>query len=319
MIQAGWQLEAKKDYHGACDSFERALALSPDNAQCRQALAGLHRRMGRDDEASVQLEWLRAFHAKSNDFWSGSSLAIALDACGQWPETLEVLRPLVERFPADGSLWRLRAQTEFFLGFLDDAERSLARAMKCWPDPWNYQVLYKIQFLGRKDTRAATAALFAGYVEFNDAKFVSEWLLAYSAPVLVQQAREVALGFDCPPDVTERLVAIVDDVLAEMQGDGAAATLSGHLERIAAAARSAGALPLMLSYPVPQEAEKVLRLVATDQEVQFVDVKAGFQARLGSRPSQQLLAPDGHCNDEGYRWLAEIVTDALLPLLEAKK
>ncbi|MFY9345614.1 MAG: GDSL-type esterase/lipase family protein [Planctomycetota bacterium] len=312
----GWRLEAAKDLPAALDMFSKALAQTPEDAQCHQMSASLLRRMGRDAESKSHLDWLRDTYQKRRSFWSGTALAWALEACGQRQETRDVVVSLLERFPNDGSLWRLRAQSEFLLGLHDDAERSIAKAIASSRNPWNHYVAFQVAFLGRHDPAAAARAMFDGYVTFNDAQFLEGAMVAMGSPDAVRKARAAVDAYECAPDVRARLAQILDDALLALDGDAAGKVLEAHLTRIIAMARDAGARPVLLCYPVIQKAEDHLRRAALANRTPFVEVHTLFDARRGPRPWQEFRAPDGHCNDAGYRLMAEIVTDGLLPILD---
>lgn len=311
--EQGWRL-AGNDIAGAFDCFRRALAMNESDGQCHGMLASLAHRLGRADEVGPHLDWLRTRYRERGGFYLGNSLAYALEGCGQFEEALGVARAHTAAFPEDGAVWRLRSSIEFYLGQLDEAERSIAQAIRCGPDPWNYFQAYKIQFLGRKNHEAAFAAMFAGYVVFNDAPFL-EGMIRAMEPARYPVARRVAETYACPDDVRQRLLRIIDDLIQQAGTDSAGQVLAGHLGRIFATIRHAGAVPVVLCYPPGQKAEGVLRKAALEHEVPFVEVRELFFQRLGSRPWDQVASSDGHCNDDGYAIMADIVTDALLPVL----
>ncbi|MFY9345615.1 MAG: GDSL-type esterase/lipase family protein [Planctomycetota bacterium] len=311
----GWRLDAAKDYPGALACVRKALALSADDGQCHQLMATLLRRMGREAEAKQHLDWLRTAHLQSQSYWTGSALAWALNACGLAQEMLDLLQPLLTRFPEDGSLWRLRGETELYLGMVDDAERSLARAIALAPDKWSYISAFRTQFLGRRDPTAAARVMFDGYVVLNDAALVEETMLSMDSLDAGQKARAAVDSYECAPDVRTRLVQILDDVLRHLDGAEAGKVLATHLGRVIATIRAAGAQPVLLGYPGSNRAGSYLRQAAAAHGAAFLDVHQQFDERRGPRPLMDLRAPDGHCNDDGYRLMAEIVADGLLPIL----
>jgi lysophospholipase L1-like esterase len=311
----GWRLTSAKDIPGALRSFSAAIEACPEDAQSRWMLAVLQRQAGHNDAAQQELVWLRAKHAQHDDFWSGTCLAQALHACGQFQESLDVAKKLTDRFPLDGSLWRLRAENEFFLGNSDDAARSIEEAMRCWPDQWNYHLRSKIYLLGKNDVAEALRSALAAYVALNDANLLEQLLLTMGGLKVVERARPLAAALDCPPDVRARIQRVIDDVVRGLTVDTVALVLQGHLGRIITTCRNAGASPVLLTYPVPGHgAEPSLRSAAAEEGVPFVELRQLFDEKRGARTWEDLKALDGHCNDDGYYLMADIVTDALIEL-----
>ena len=69
--------------------------------------------------------------------------------------------------------------------------------------------------------------------------------------------------------------------------------------------------PLVLqSYPFFNPLNTVIAGVADTRGVPYVDQQAAFE-KLGRDGRDRLKAPDGHCNREGYGWMARHVADAM--------
>jgi tetratricopeptide (TPR) repeat protein len=313
----GWRLAERKDVPGAIRHFELALAECGDDPVTRAALAELHGRNGRPAEMAVHLQWLEDSWRRDQGYWTGSCLARALSECGRSQDALETAKAVLARFPDDEGTWRVRAQSELFLGLVDDANRSIERAIELGPHPWAYYWRHKIHFLGRRDVDEAIRSVLQAYVVFNDARRASDDLRAIEKSGGGPRLRPVLTAFDCAPDVRARLATILDEVAVGSDGSGAARVLTAHLRRIAGMAVAAGAVPVFLSYPMPMPAEEVLREVAAGVGVHFLGVSAEFQRRLPPRSWEDVRAPDGHCNDEGYRLMAECIAEGLRDVIPA--
>lgn len=93
----------------------------------------------------------------------------------------------------------------------------------------------------------------------------------------------------------------------------ASAWMRSDLEAMVALARSHGAGVLLQDYPTDNEANAVLRSVAESAGLPFVSHRAVFEERLAAgTPEADLFIPDGHCNDAGYRIMAETLVAAIL-------
>jgi tetratricopeptide (TPR) repeat protein len=280
-------------------------------------LAMLHRVAGREPSLRQELDWLRAANRERTGFFVGGSLVVALEDAGLWRECLDVLQPLLERFPNSAAFWRQCATCQYQLGELDQALASIDRSIALGYDKWSYFWRYKICFTGKQDVDEAARSLFACYVLDNAAEQLTENLRTMASAEAYLRVREVARTYPCADAVRERLLVITEDVLRSSDNKQATSTLASHLERIVIAVRNAGATPVMLCYPWWNEADTTLRAAALEQGAQFIEVGKLFEAGRGATPPQLLRAPDGHCNDAGYQLMASIVEAQLLPLVQA--
>jgi lysophospholipase L1-like esterase len=314
---AGWKAMGAGDHAAALLAFEAALRVQPEDAQSHAMLAEIHRRTGRDADALVEVEWLRAEFGRRPGHRLGLCFADALAAVGRSAECATVAASLLERFPQSGKLWRHLAIACLQTGDVDGAERAIDRAVATGPDRWNQFWRYKVHFLGRKNVVEAAHSLFELYVIENDADFLAECLAAMLESTSSEQLLAALDGFRRADDVKARIRVVIDDLHRAKQAGSAAAVLRGHLERIAVTVRNAGAEPVFLDYPFWNESGVVLRDVADELGVAFVDMRRLFTLRRGDVPESALCAADGHCNDAGYAIVAEIVAETLVPRLRA--
>ncbi len=314
----GWRLDAAKDHDGARRAFEQALELAPGDGQCLQMLAVLHRRAGRTELAEETLRRLRDQHARSPGYWTAATLGGALVESSLAAEAIEVLGPATTKYPSDSRLWQLHGRAALFLERLDEAAQSLDRAIAIGGDPWHWFWRFKVALARANDVAGAARTMFECYVVFNDSEWLERALLTLDSEERLAVAAAALRDFPCEPDVRQRLQRIVDDVTRQLSGVAAGRVLARHLDRIVGTVRRAGATPLLLCYPLEQRPEPILRHAADDRDELFVEVSREFTRRRGARQWAELRAPDGHCNDDGYRIMAEIVADALVPLLPRK-
>lgn len=99
-------------------------------------------------------------------------------------------------------------------------------------------------------------------------------------------------------------------------GPMALATFENHKEHIKTAAamcRSHGALPLLIGYPNPTSfPDAFLEEAAKQSGIEFLPALPAFAERQKADPHAVLFVSDGHCNDAGYRIMAEVVSRRLL-------
>jgi lysophospholipase L1-like esterase len=102
----------------------------------------------------------------------------------------------------------------------------------------------------------------------------------------------------------------------------AAAPLQGvlgeHLRRAVALCRRHGAAPILVTYPYEWDIHAAHARVAAELGVALVETDAAFAARRTAEPSVDLFVTDGHCNDAGYRLLAQLVAVAVGAALDGR-
>lgn len=83
------------------------------------------------------------------------------------------------------------------------------------------------------------------------------------------------------------------------------------LDLVLAEARRVGATVVLLDYPNPSEDHTALRDIladyAQDRPVVFLDLYSRFASAYGPEQWQALLGPNGHCNEDGYRVMADVI------------
>ena len=88
--------------------------------------------------------------------------------------------------------------------------------------------------------------------------------------------------------------------------------VEGHLDQLIQRCKAAGVDLVLASYPHQSPHNSVIRRLVARHGIGYVDVREGFIRALAEQPDRDLFVPDQHCNDEGYRLMAEIVArDAL--------
>ena len=97
-----------------------------------------------------------------------------------------------------------------------------------------------------------------------------------------------------------------------VDGDSLTATIAANLELLVERCRAAGATPWLVGYPeVHPAVREAVRRAVDATGVTWIDVAAAFRARLAAEPGVELFVEDRHCNDRGYRLLAETVAAAI--------
>lgn len=311
----GWQLDGQRQLPAALAEFEAALAENPGDPQTRGMLAKLYAANGQPARSLEQLQWLEEEWRQTSGYWSGKSLAFAYNDLGRAEDALKVATAVLDRFPRCSEMWGVRGQCEFFTGKHEAAAASLRRALEISPNPWSFTFLFKAE-VARSQLEAAIRAIYDGYQTYNDATATALLLGdACNDQAVRERLLNVFDAYAAPPDVHARLSLLVAEALAAADGKLARAVLTENLHWIATKVRNAGATPVFLDYPHPQFGQEQLRQAAAALDAPFLAVCDQFLGRAGGRTWDQLRAPDGHCNDDGYQIMGTLVAEGLREVL----
>ena len=115
------------------------------------------------------------------------------------------------------------------------------------------------------------------------------------------------------PFVTQRLFAgaLLRDRTAECE------VIGFHLRQMIERCTAHGAQPVLLTYPFPiLDVEAVQVELARTTEAELVAIRERFQSELRRRSREELLIPDGHCNDAGYALMGRMAAEMARKLLD---
>jgi hypothetical protein len=93
-------------------------------------------------------------------------------------------------------------------------------------------------------------------------------------------------------------------------------TLQRDITRILSELQARRIPLVLLGYPEIQHLEGMLDRFGDQEGVIRVHVSERFRQLLESAPRERYFVPDGHCSEEGYAVIAELVEEALIPLLD---
>lgn len=158
----------------------------------------------------------------------------------------------------------------------------------------------------------------------RDAAAATDAILASRASPDEQLDRQLLMRADFKESAFESALAAMDASDAERAAvhrrfadvhealSTPSAVLIDHLAQMARWVREQGAEPLFLTYPfqggVIDEAQ---RAAACQEHVELVEISVRFTDLLETHARDDLFVGDGHCNDAGYRVVAEEVAGAL--------
>jgi len=134
-----------------------------------------------------------------------------------------------------------------------------------------------------------------------------------------QDVEDLLVSLTLPTPVETHASGVVRRLLSEMaeestRGDPAADALERDLDWIVDYVRSSGAEALFLTYPRPKIKPSIVEVQkrsARRHAAHLVDLSVTFEALLKKNSKEAFFIPDWHCNDAGYRIVAELVAEGL--------
>jgi len=317
----GWKLEGEGQSELALEQFRAAFADAPDDPQTRGILARLTMKCGLAEESQAHFSWLVERWSQKKDFYHGYVLLDFYSFSGRSQDQLDLARMLLKQFPEDPTIWYQRGEAEHRLGLQEDAAKSLMKCTETWDYVHAYSILFKIALFNHQDHAEAVNTILRSYVATNDHAGTASMLntLLEVPTVDANSVSAQASAFVCDPRAKARIQVLVAEAMRRRDGASAERILRSHLKRIADIARSKGAVPVFLDYPIQAPLQHCLRDVASEQAVDFLDIKTWWEQRVPEPQRMPLRSADGHVNDEGYRIMAECVADGLIPILQTLK
>jgi len=98
--------------------------------------------------------------------------------------------------------------------------------------------------------------------------------------------------------------------------DATGEVLSQNLVEAVRTIRSAGAVPVLVTYPGGRaDLAATIRSVAGQTGAALVDAFEAFESMLQTRSRAELFVADGHCNDAGYAALGRLVAERVREIL----
>jgi lysophospholipase L1-like esterase len=115
--------------------------------------------------------------------------------------------------------------------------------------------------------------------------------------------------------IRELVREIQQELAAEQSGEvpEPVRRLVSDLKHIQTFTQEAGIQMILLAYPRPEPGiQDALKGSAQDLGIPLASAESLFAKLLAQEPFEKYFIPDGHCNDAGYRLVAEEVADVLL-------
>lgn len=296
----------------AADSVDESAAL-------RAEITILYVGAGQIAKAQEHVEWLRQQVERTPSNGVVTGLLGALEATGANDERFAFAKQVTERYPDYPEAWHAWAWEAYQRGDMAAAAAAIKRAAELVPDDvpgWKANVLARQAIIWQTIDRpfaVQSSVRAARLLKLDPAR---GWIAIRCTREEVQAA---CAALDVPAEERPAVEAFFARVLGWIETPFEA-VLENHLLRIVALCRGAGAEPVLLDYPV--EFPWVLagmRRVESAASVAHIVTEPRFLARTGGRDRAEFLAADGHCNDAGYRVLAEIVAEDALARLGVRQ
>jgi lysophospholipase L1-like esterase len=311
-----WQAINAGDLNRALQIARTWLADEPESPSAHGFLVTVGTPLARQDVVDEGLAWLRARRIRQPDVAVAEALAEALRTANLTEEAGRIARADLERWPGSVTLWTTLAVSADVARDLTTLEEAVGKAISLdrresiWPLVANLRLRARAH-VARSDARSAARDVLEAFAVDGREGELRNALRCEGMkcdPALVDELAP-AVGLAGERLATAKRIA---GEPAVRDDEPAAATLVDHLEQIVRYCRSHGAEPLLVTYPFHGDVvEKAQRTAARETGATLVDVTGRFDQLLSEHPREEFFVLDGHCNDAGYRSIAEEVARAL--------
>jgi len=221
------------------------------------------------------------------------------------------------------NLWSQYAQVVEKRGDIDGARKAVDTAIElATAANWgSFPYLYRTK--ARLSRNTTDFDVFAGaavdaHMQDRNLGLTRQQLDMWQGP---KEARVAAMQRACADrKLTEDDTKTLMTLLSEALGEGTEAwqqTLRDHLQQAIRRCREVGAKPVLGTYPFVFGCRDMLRRLAADEGVPFVENDTVFAGIRKQEPGRVLNVADGHCNDDGYGVMAQSVAAAIRGLLKS--
>jgi lysophospholipase L1-like esterase len=304
--RAGDVVAAERDWRAALG--DPALRLAATLALARHLTGG-----GRAEEAVGLLLALLQDTARTPTPLELQGIGDALLAAGAEAEAEAVVFRVLDAAAISDETVRFLVRTALRLPDRTRLDRALAEviAERTMTDAQRLGLLGLRAALGQDDA-AVTGVLFEVARLDPDADVLRRTLRWHRErhPRAVFEKMAASLA----PAERDAVLAAYDAAL--LGEDATGEVLSQNLVEAVRTIRSAGAVPVLVTYPGGRaDLAATIRSVAGQTGAALVDAFEAFESMLQTRSRAELFVADGHCNDAGYAALGRLVAERVREIL----
>ncbi len=316
LIKLAELIEYEGNFATALDHYRRAIAAAGDTADpfwyasTVRCLTLLDRR----DETVEVIELLRQQYAKEGTAKWAASLCTVLSTVGNREACLGEARSALQKFPDDPFILQLFAWQSFQSGEMQESILAMEKAVTLSEDT-NPAM--------RRTTRYQLARMLSKHHPRRTIEVIADLYRQENAVVMldttihnVKKFVDLALVEETLPrtDLTAEEQAELLQIFRSsyLPSTGVFETVESHLEQIVHLVTASGGTAVLSSYPWYNDQMSGIhsRLVQRTQAGRL-DMTPGFRAALKTAARSEFFVSDGHCNDRGYRLMAEAVFEDL--------
>ena len=327
--ERAWQLANER-------KFEEAIALFEESGWSAETVAtGLvycyaHLGSAYADQIESQVEIVRTMYADDPSLQNAVALFSVLEYSHRNEELLEVGREITNRFSEDFSLAARYGHVLLLCGQPAEARVELDRALSLLR-PENASEIRRISFW---TSRLTAYGSHAGLEPDPEEKFFAaiRAMEVHGGPPRAADLQnflhaadggganlEAAIArSELTAETEKRVRTIYEQSLSESAKADAMQITEDNYVAMAEFARSNGAKTLICSYPFNAPELTIAGKQASQRARSlFLQINDDFEERWAEKGMETYFVADGHCNDAGYRLMAELMAKKLLPILSS--
>ncbi len=304
-----WRHEAEGDHDSALAIYRTRLrsaaAGSQAEAECHRHIARILAKAGDPTGAGAAIDWLRNAYARAPSEDAAVRLLRALCTAKRDREALELAQALRVSHPRNADILCDHAALSLRRRDHEQAKRSIERAVELDPDnPRIWTTRRSIYWMS--DPVEATRSAVRSYA-ISGGLQQAKWMVGLRDRVSDEVFTALCAELIADRDARAALHALWTQDDRDEGRDRAALVWLSHLRQIVERTRRAGATPVLATYPHRNPFPAELTALRRDTGVTVLDLHAEFRRARRAAPTVELFAGDGHCNDAGYRLMADLV------------
>jgi len=314
---SGWELLENGDLEKAEQAFRAKIAQSTNgDPSDREGLIHVLAPRGEIKEAMEHLRWLEAAHARdSTNREVASALVSSLNLLGFGKKCMDVALVSLEQSPDNPYLWFHAAWQLFQHGHEDRAKQAIKKCLESIQDSNSPLLVWACQnaahIYSKTQPRKSLYYAVRFFLLGGDRKESSQLLSLgenYTEEMLMDVLDELGL----PSNERQEIESVYHQAKFPADDDEILSTYEAHLRQMIHLCRERGATAVLVSYPWADERlTRIHHRLDAEMQIGVLDLATQFDQRLIGKTRADYFAADGHCNDAGYKIMAQIVADDL--------
>jgi lysophospholipase L1-like esterase/tetratricopeptide (TPR) repeat protein len=303
--------------------IERATSLDPQNMGTRHMVVRSLCRIGRIEEARRQVQAVRAWYETNPESADAAeTYAQSVFEVGDRALARELASSLIRAYPDRLRGWLLQCHLQMGAGTWHEAHESAEHAVQISTEGRERAGSLILRAMTRwaarpDEERERLRDLAEAWALGADQGGVSMELRREPVRLTMANVEWAIVEVKLSEEKAKSFRALAEEAL---QDDSAVAkVLEANLEALVSKCREHSAQAILITYPLwLKDVNWSVRRAVSRTGAWSIDASRVFGELLKTRDRSELFVPDAHCNNEGYRVLADLIGQEILAKTRGK-